>query len=101
MANRKRTVTDAIHPCSLFARGFRFRVSNLELYIGFSISDLMLYTVASPSSTTYVVPVARPICRLFSSAPSLLLAITELGNTSLGVQVVVPGAVVSIARSAA
>lgn len=57
------------HPCSHFARGFGLSVSNLELYIGLSISDLMLYTVASASSTIYVVLVARPNPSTFLTDP--------------------------------
>lgn len=39
-------------PWYLCERDFRFSVSNIELYIGLSISDLMLYTVASTSRPT-------------------------------------------------
>lgn len=78
-------------PWLIFSRDARFSLSNFELYIGLSISDLMLYTVTSdPVTSTMGVLVARPKRRSVSPALSLLLAITELGNTSLGVQVVVP-----------
>lgn len=43
------------HPWSLFSRDTRFGLSNFELYIGLSISDLMLYTMTSdPVTSTWV-----------------------------------------------
>lgn len=86
----KHVAPEAISTLVLSERDFRISVSNFELYVGASISDLMLYTVASTFSPTQGVLVARPICRPISLDPSLLLAVTKLSKTSLGVQVVVP-----------